>query len=82
MAYNPRFTTDPRRIARLVANAEEGMLRESLPQQEREQLDRQALEVSPAKLAFLFDNAANRARSIRQARAADAEAASLAVQKK
>lgn len=67
--YNPTYTTDVRRIARLMFNAEEGALRERLPFEERMQMDLNATIVSSEKLARLFENASYHARSARLERA-------------
>ncbi|KAL7697884.1 hypothetical protein NQL31_005487 [Lotmaria passim] len=70
----PAFTTNPRRLARLEFNYNAGANREKIPAQEREEMDRQLLNVSPEYLQQLFANVA----AIRKARknaAAGAEAA-------
>lgn len=56
--YTPAFTQDPKRIARLTTNYNEGRAREALSELERRQLDIDALIVSPAKLSKLYANAA------------------------
>jgi hypothetical protein len=55
--YSPAFTQDPRRIARLQRNFEEGRARERLTETERRTLDTEALTVDQAKLDALFARA-------------------------
>eukprot|EP00331_Platyophrya_macrostoma_P035035 CAMPEP_0176451034 /NCGR_PEP_ID=MMETSP0127-20121128/27543_1 /TAXON_ID=938130 /ORGANISM="Platyophrya macrostoma, Strain WH" /LENGTH=65 /DNA_ID=CAMNT_0017838907 /DNA_START=66 /DNA_END=263 /DNA_ORIENTATION=+ len=64
--YAPAFTQDPKRVARLQANYNEGRAREALSEMERRQLDIDALIVSPEKLSNLF-SAAAAARAARKA---------------
>ncbi|EAN94937.1 hypothetical protein C3747_21g188c [Trypanosoma cruzi] len=52
----PRFTTNPERIARLEENYNAGVEREKIPVAEREKLDLECLNVSSAKLRFLYQN--------------------------
>lgn len=52
------FTTNPRRLARLEYNYNEGARRETIPAAEREQMDKKLLNVSPAYLNHLFANVA------------------------
>lgn len=69
--YNPTFTTDPKRIARLETNCKEGKARESLNQVDRDRLDRQALAVDSDRLQAMFKTAAeNRAAAIAARKAA------------
>nr|CCM15753.1 hypothetical protein BN36_2332580 [Leishmania guyanensis] len=48
------FTTNPHRIARLQQNYDEGAQREKIPAEQREQMDRQLLSLSPECLSQLF----------------------------
>ncbi|CAJ1025018.1 hypothetical protein, conserved [Leishmania lindenbergi] len=48
------FTTNPHRIARLQQNYDEGAQREKIPAEQREQMDRQLLTLSPECLSQLF----------------------------
>mmetsp|Transcript_20640 Transcript_20640/g.23852 ORF Transcript_20640/g.23852 Transcript_20640/m.23852 type:complete len:85 (+) Transcript_20640:47-301(+) len=66
--YQPRFTTDPKRLARLQSNYEEGKLREQLPYSVREVLDQKALQVSQDDLLKLFENATQQNLLAREAR--------------
>lgn len=52
------FTTNPRRIARLQYNYDAGAQREKIPAEQREEMDKKLLQVSPEYLAQLFANAA------------------------
>ncbi|KAG5478646.1 hypothetical protein LSCM1_06050 [Leishmania martiniquensis] len=52
------FTTDPRRIASLQHNYDEGAQREKIPAAQREQLDKQLLTLSPKDLLQLFEKVA------------------------
>lgn len=60
----PTFTTKPSRLARLEYNYNEGAQREKIPAEEREQMDKKLLNVTPAYLEQLFANVA----AIRKAR--------------
>ncbi|KAF8285847.1 hypothetical protein C3747_53g19 [Trypanosoma cruzi] len=53
----PRFTTNPERIARLQENYDAGVEREKMPNEEREKLDLECFNVSPAQLAALAERA-------------------------
>lgn len=53
----PQFTNRPERLSRLQENYDEGLTRETIPTATREQLDKQCLVVTDAKLMFLFQNA-------------------------
>jgi hypothetical protein len=66
--YAPRFTSDPRRIARLQANYEEGKSREGMPLPLRERLDVKALNVSQDDLNVLFENALRQGAALRAAK--------------
>jgi phosphopantetheinyl transferase (holo-ACP synthase) len=52
----PAFTTNPKRIARLEYNYNAGVKRETIPAEEREQMDKKLLNVTPAYLSQLFAN--------------------------
>ncbi|PWV16788.1 hypothetical protein C3747_21g192c [Trypanosoma cruzi] len=53
----PRFTTNPERIARLQENYDAGVEREKMPNEEREKLDLECFNLSPAQLAALTERA-------------------------
>ncbi|KAK7195860.1 hypothetical protein NESM_000517400 [Novymonas esmeraldas] len=52
----PAFTTNPRRIARLQHNYDEGAQREKISAAEREQMDKQLLVLEPEHVSALFDS--------------------------
>ncbi|CAD2219162.1 hypothetical protein ADEAN_000665500 [Angomonas deanei] len=54
----PAFTTNPKRIERLQYNYDEGVRREAMSHEKREQMDREVVMVTPAHVAKLFANVA------------------------
>jgi hypothetical protein len=51
--FKPSFTSDAARIAILEANYAEGVKRELLPAAQRQRMDRECMNVTPAHIAKL-----------------------------